>query len=447
MDINPDDFVARPVTRPGREVVNIASRAAGFVHRLFDGRLVAAAASPSSGAPDELRRAAVEIAALYEAREPRQGRAQGDGLADFVNGYWDSAKPWLLAKSDAAADRVALARRLQPRRSRCFRLLTLYLKPDPARSSPAVPRRSCARRRSPGTTSEAPLGGGHAIAPLPAPDAARRRQAARRAVRATGEPAPVAGASDAIGRTAARRPRRLPRRISIDEFTKVDLRIAADHRLPSKSRGSTKLLKLTLDVGEARHRTVFAGIERPTRPSHLVGRLTVMRRQPGAAQDEVRPHRKAWCSRRSTRRRQGASRAVRARAPCRRRAVDCACAEMADANVTAVREYGDMSWHDGPTRGVEDVVEGGAVLAFPQLAFALDAAEQRFLDPRWADPKAKNVSVRWPSGELRGAAGTADDLQQLRALIVRFAEQSEAFALRLFPHYRGHLRCGNTSFA
>src|SRR6476646_2122189 len=129
-------------------------------------------------------------------------------------------------------------------------------------------------------------------------------------------------------------------------------------------------------------------------------------------------------------------------APCR----DCACAEMADANVTAVREYGDTSWHDGPTRGVEDVVEGGAVLAFPQLAFALGDAEQRFLDPRWADPKAKNVSVRWPSGELRGASGAADDLQQLRALIVRFAEQSEAFALRLFPHYRGHLRRGNTSF-
>ena len=119
---------------------------------------------------------------------------------------------------------------------------------------------------------------------------------------------------------------------------------------------------------------------------------------------------------------------------------------MAAAGVTAVREYADTSWRDGPTHGVEDVVESGAVLAFPQLAFALGDAEKRFLDPRWADVKAKNVSVRWPSGELRGAAGTADDLQQLRALVVRFAEQSEAFALRLFPHYRGHLRRGNTSF-
>ena len=54
--------------------------------------------------------------------------------------------------------------------------------------------------------------------------------------------------------------------------------------------------------------------------------------------------------------------------------------------------------------------------------------------------------MRWPSGELRGAAGAEADLAALRQLIVRYAEQSEAFALRLFPHYRGHLRRGNTSF-
>jgi len=115
--------------------------------------------------------------------------------------------------------------------------------------------------------------------------------------------------------------------------------------------------------------------------------------------------------------------------------------------VDVVRRYDDRSWgDDGPTRGVESVVEAGRVLAFPNLAFALDDSERRFLDPRWADVKAKNVSVRWPSGELRGAVGAADDLQALRAMIVRFAERSEALALRLFPHYRGHLRRGNTSF-
>ena len=112
-----------------------------------------------------------------------------------------------------------------------------------------------------------------------------------------------------------------------------------------------------------------------------------------------------------------------------------------------VREYPDDTWTaGGPTQGVEAVVEGGHVLAFPHLPFALGDDERRFLDPRWADRKAKNVSVRWPAGELRGAVGTAEDLAALRRMIVRYTEQSEAFVLRLFPHYHGRLRRGNTSF-
>jgi hypothetical protein len=120
---------------------------------------------------------------------------------------------------------------------------------------------------------------------------------------------------------------------------------------------------------------------------------------------------------------------------------------MAAPSVAIVREFDDRSWgDDGPTRAVEDVVESGHVLAFPNLAFPLDEAEKGFLDPRWAAPDAKNISVRWPGGELRGATGSAEDLRALRSLVVRFAEQSEALALRLFPHYRGRLRRGNTSF-
>lgn len=114
---------------------------------------------------------------------------------------------------------------------------------------------------------------------------------------------------------------------------------------------------------------------------------------------------------------------------------------------SVVREYPDERWdEDGPTRDVEEVVESGHVLAFPRLPFVLDEAERRFLDPRWADPAAKNVSVRWPAGELRGASGATDDRAGLRRMIVRYAEQSEALALRLFPHYRGRLRRGNSSF-
>jgi hypothetical protein len=112
-----------------------------------------------------------------------------------------------------------------------------------------------------------------------------------------------------------------------------------------------------------------------------------------------------------------------------------------------VREFPDRTWaDDGPTRGVEAVVEAGQVLRFPYLPFALLESELKFRDPRWADGKAKNISVRWPGGAMRGAVGNTTELASLKAMIVRYADQSEAFALRLFPHYRGHLVRGNTSF-
>ena len=118
----------------------------------------------------------------------------------------------------------------------------------------------------------------------------------------------------------------------------------------------------------------------------------------------------------------------------------------AAATVDIVHTYPDTDWSAGPTRQVEAVLENGGVLSFPQLPFALSEAERSFLDPRWTDGKAKNISVRWPAGEMRGAAGDGAALAALRAMIVRYAESSERLALRLLPHYRGHLRRGNTSF-
>ena len=63
--------------------------------------------------------------------------------------------------------------------------------------------------------------------------------------------------------------------ITIDDFAKLDLRIA---RIVAceKVEGSTKLLKLTLDVGEPRTRTVFSGIQSAYLPEQLVGKLTVL---------------------------------------------------------------------------------------------------------------------------------------------------------------------------
>jgi methionyl-tRNA synthetase len=63
--------------------------------------------------------------------------------------------------------------------------------------------------------------------------------------------------------------------ISIDEFSKVDLRVArvlTAEEVP----GAKKLLKLTLGLGGDVKRQVFAGIKAAYKPEQIVGRLVVM---------------------------------------------------------------------------------------------------------------------------------------------------------------------------
>jgi 3-deoxy-D-manno-oct-2-ulosonic acid (Kdo) hydroxylase len=110
-------------------------------------------------------------------------------------------------------------------------------------------------------------------------------------------------------------------------------------------------------------------------------------------------------------------------------------------------ELPDTQWlADGPTHGVEALIEEGKVLSFAHLPFELTEDEQQFLHECWADAEAKNISVRWPSAELRGAVGSDAEKAALHAMITRYADQAEAFALRLFPHYKGKLKRGNSSF-
>src|SRR5690606_2626512 len=106
--------------------VNIASRAASFVNRLFDGKLAPAA---TARADAQLRRAAeleAEVAAAYEDREFGRAIRLIMGHADEINQYFDAHKPWELAKDPARRDA------LHEVCSRClvaFHRLTILLKP------------------------------------------------------------------------------------------------------------------------------------------------------------------------------------------------------------------------------------------------------------------------------------------------------------------------------
>ena len=110
----------------------------------------------------------------------------------------------------------------------------------------------------------------------------------------------------------------------------------------------------------------------------------------------------------------------------------------------ALRTLPDSNWERGPSSHAEHLVEAGHVLQFPNLPFALEKDEQRFLDPSWSDGRSKNISLRGAT-ELRGAQGGKDDLAALQAMIRRFAANAQALVDRMFPQYRGKLRAGNAS--
>ena len=86
---------------------------------------------------------------------------------------------------------------------------------------------------------------------------------------------PPAEAGPAAASSAAADIEPIDAEIKIDDFAKVDLRVAkivdCEH-----VDGSDKLLRLTLDVGEGRLRNVFSGIKSAYKPEDLKGKLTVM---------------------------------------------------------------------------------------------------------------------------------------------------------------------------
>jgi methionyl-tRNA synthetase len=275
IDFNPDDFVARVNADLVGKYVNIASRAAGFLTKHFDGRIVKTVGQLREGAAETLRGAADEVAALYEGREFGKVVRRVMEMADVVNGEWDAAKPWLLAKSTNPADQAALHASCS-RTLECFRLLTLYLQPIlPSLAQDA--QRFLGLRQMQWSDLGRPFEADHAVGRY---QHLMQRVDAKQLDALFEPPAPGA----AIGAAAAgAEPIALPLpggeaiapAIGIDDFAKLDLRIALIVAC-EKVEGSTKLLKLTLDVGEARTRTVFSGIQSAYSPDQLVGKLTVV---------------------------------------------------------------------------------------------------------------------------------------------------------------------------
>ena len=280
IDFNPDDFIARVNSDLIGKYVNIASRAATFITKHFDGKLT----PPANSDDNVVRRAGStmiawgsdeQIAADYEAREFGKVLREVMRIADKINERFDQAKPWELAKDPS---RRAELQDVCSDALNAFRVLTYYLAPVlPALAEKVatwlglpLPLRwddlkGVATSTRPYTHLMARIDPKQIDALLEGPPAGPSPPAAASSASAVGAPAAAGtGATAADNNT-----------INVDDFAKIDLRIAkivhAEH-----VAGADKLLKLTLDAGEGRLRTVFAGIKSAYRPEDLIGRMTPM---------------------------------------------------------------------------------------------------------------------------------------------------------------------------
>jgi methionyl-tRNA synthetase len=266
LDFNPEDFVARVNADLVGKYINIASRAAGFLNKRFAGRLSADVGVEGRALLDGLRAQADTVRGLYEDREFGKALREVMLLADRVNEFVDRIKPWELAKQpgmDAAlhdACTVCIE---------AFRLLTIYLKPV----LPALAARVESFLKVPplSWSDSARAMGHHGIGEY---RHLMQRVDPKRLEELFEVPADMQ-APPAVPEDLLPGGEALAAEIGIADFAKVDLRIA---RIVAAERveGSTKLLRLTLDAGEGRHRNVFSGIAGAYTPEQLAGKLTVL---------------------------------------------------------------------------------------------------------------------------------------------------------------------------
>ncbi|MCW5599962.1 MAG: methionine--tRNA ligase [Nitrosomonas sp.] len=287
IDLNLEDFTARVNSDLVGKFINIASRCAGFITKRFDGKLVA---GEDYGVLQQMidehfaswQPGIIEKA--YEERDFSAAVRQIMKRADDVNELIHQLAPWEIAK-DTARDREL--HRVCSLGVQMFYLLSCYLKPVlPATAKQIEGFLNCDVLNWP----EHQLGRAISSVLLPAGHRINAYQhlltridpkqiialieANKQNITASPESHSQARHSEAQQHKQQQAVAPIAETISVEDFSKIDLRIA---RIVNAElvEGADKLLKLTLDIG-SEQRTVFAGIKKAYDPDNLKGRLTIM---------------------------------------------------------------------------------------------------------------------------------------------------------------------------
>jgi methionyl-tRNA synthetase len=287
LDFNPDDFIARVNSDLIGKYVNIASRAASFITKHFDGGLEYA--DDAGASARQARDTAREVAEYYETRDLGKAMREIMSLADRINHDFDARQPWVLAKDPA---RRAELQDVCSRALQGFKLLSVLISPvlpllttrvarelfgldrpfvwsdaevRPTRINPYqhLMTRVDSKQLDALFDMEEKAAAGAAASTGAAPAAARGSAAAPLRA-APSDTATLAAATAVEGNL-----------ISIDDFLRIDLRVAKVLNADLIA-GADKLLKLRVDLGELGQREIFAGIRAAYDHASLVGRLIVV---------------------------------------------------------------------------------------------------------------------------------------------------------------------------
>ena len=272
-------------------MVNIASRCAGFIVKQFDGKLSTQWSTEAQALYTSFAAESEKIAKLYEGREFGQAMREIMALADKANEYIAETAPWVLAKEEGKEtelhESVSVGINL-------FRVLMTYL-------APVIPVTANKAKEFLNIDSwvwsdvQQPLMG-HEITKFKALLTRLEMASIEKMIEASADSLggntpdgkkgdkkldkPLSKQNNKNQQASSVATNNAPEfdplapEISIDDFAKIDLRIAKIVNAEAVPEAN-KLLKLTLDIG-FEQRQVFAGIKSAYEPEDLIGKLTVM---------------------------------------------------------------------------------------------------------------------------------------------------------------------------
>ena len=262
IDLSLSDFVARVNSDLVGKFINIASRAAGFISKRFDGKL--AAQLSDSSLLDALTAPAESLAHSFEQREYARALRDVMALADQVNLYVDANKPWELARQEGMEQQLQQVCTVL---INAFRLLTIYLKPVLPKLAEQVEQFLNIAPLTWADSQHTLLN--HTIQPYQHLMQRIEPKLIEQLIEANKQSTP------AVSETAAANYEPIADTIAIDDFAKVDLRVG-EVLACQYVEGSDKLLQFTVNLG-FETRNIFSGIRKAyAEPEKLVGRKVIV---------------------------------------------------------------------------------------------------------------------------------------------------------------------------